>query len=116
MIGGVVADRLRPTLSVPFPKDKRHTWQPWFARSPTAWRSILETTRPPVNPEKTAEHRSVAAGQDVTAAPATACVRQSRYDNRATEKGSRQLLDGGLPSSPSVQSRQDRHQPRPAPQ
>src|SRR6266436_9159703 len=98
MIGGVVADRLRPTLSVPFPKDKRHTWQPWFARSPTTWRSILETTRPPVNPEKTAEHRSVAAGQDVTAAAATACVRQSRYDNRATEKEYRHFPDIALPA------------------
>src|SRR5258708_25218657 len=102
MIGGVVADRLRPTLSVPFPKDKRHTWQPWFARSPTTWRSILETTRPPVNPEKTAEHRSVPAGQDVTAAAATACVRQSRYDHRATGKGSPQLPDVGLAASPFV--------------
>src|SRR5258708_13838590 len=115
MIGGVVADRLRPTLSVPFPKDRRHTWQPWFARSATVWRSILRTTPPPVNPEKTAEHRSVAVGQDVMAAPATACVRQSRYDSRATEKGSRQLLDVGLPASPSVQRRQERRQPGPAP-
>src|SRR6266849_9950698 len=98
MTGGVVADRLRPTLSVPFPKDKRHTWQPWFARSPTAWRSILETTPPPATPEKTAERRSVAAGQDVTVKPAIACVRQSRSDNRATQKEYRHVLDVLLPA------------------
>src|SRR5207249_11001661 len=97
MTGGVVADRLRPTVSLPFPKETRHTWQPWFARSPAAWRLILETTLSPADPEKTAEHRSVAAGQDVTVAPATACGRQLRYDNRATEKSSPHVLDASPP-------------------
>src|SRR5258708_11134596 len=92
MSGGAVADRFRPTLFVPFPKNKRHTWQRWFVRFPTLWRSILETTPLPVNPEKTAEHRSVVAGQDATLAPATACARQSRYGNRATGGESQHFL------------------------
>src|SRR5438552_18069384 len=115
MSGGVVADRLRQTLPAPFPKDRRHTWQPWFARSPRAWRSILETTPSPASPEKTVEHRCVAAGQDVTVARATAGVRQPRYDNRAIEKEHGQILDVLLPASPSVQRRWNRRQPTPAP-
>src|SRR5437868_9878908 len=115
MSGGVVADRFRQTLSVPSPKDKRHTWQLWFARSPTAWRSILETTPLRASPEKTAEHRFVAAGQVVTVARATACVRQPRYDNRAIEREHGQILDVLLPASPSVQRRWNRRQPAPAP-
>src|SRR5437016_13069977 len=105
MSGGVVADRLRHTLPVPFPKDRRHTWQPSFARSPKAWRSIPETTPPPASPEKTAEHRCVAAGQVVMTAPATACVWRRRSDNRAIEKEHGQILDVLLPASPSVQRR-----------
>jgi len=83
MISGAVADRFRPPPFVPFLKNKSHTWQLWFARSPTLWRSIPETTLLPANPErKIAEHRSVVAGQDGTL-PATACARQSSLDTRA---------------------------------
>src|SRR6266498_3451318 len=59
--------RFRPLPFVPFLKNKSHTWQLWFARSPALWRSIPETTLLPANPErKIAEHRSVVAGQDET--------------------------------------------------
>src|SRR6266446_3795512 len=117
MSGGAVADRFRPTLFVPFLKNKRHTWQLWFARSPTLWRSIPETTLLPANPEKkTAEHRFVVAGQNLTLAPATACARQSRYDNRASQKESQHVLDVPLLASPPVQGRRDRRQPIRAPQ
>src|SRR2546421_1155117 len=76
MSGGVVADRFRPPVFVPFPKNKRHTWQLWFARFPILWRSILETTQLPANPgKKTAERRSVVACQNLTVEPATVCVR-----------------------------------------
>src|SRR6267154_6908364 len=115
MSGGAFADRLRPKVSAPSPKDKRHTWQRWFARFPSAWHSILATTPPPANPGKTVERRSVAAGQDVTVTPATACVRQSRYDNRAVEKEFRHLLDVALPASPSVPRRPNRRQSVQAP-
>src|SRR5882672_2458577 len=103
MSGGVVADRFRPTLFAPFLKNKRHTWQLWFARSPTLWRSIPQTTLLPANPEKkTSEHRSVVA-----------CARQSRYDNRASQKESPHVLDVSLLASPPVQGRRDRRQPIP---
>src|SRR5216684_6624205 len=116
MSGGAVADRFRPTLFVPFLKNKRHTCQPWFAQSPALWRSIPETTLLPAGPEKkTAEHRSVAAGQAPTL-PATACARQSRYDNRASQKESQRVLDVPLLASPPVQGRRDRRQPIRAPQ
>src|SRR5260370_37048450 len=116
MSGGAVADRFRPTLFVPFPKNKRHTWQRWFVRFPKVWRSILETTPLPVNPEKTAEHRSVVAGQDATLAPATACARQWRYDNRPTGRESQNVLDVRLLALTSVPRRWDRGQPIPTPQ
>src|SRR5260370_9086824 len=110
MSGGAVADRFRPTLFVPFPKNKRHTWQRWFVRFPTLWRSILETTPLPVNPEKTAEHRSVVAGQDATLAPATACAPQSPYHNPPTWEESPHFLDVPLPPFVSVPRRLDRRQ------
>src|SRR5258705_12001999 len=89
MSGGVVADRFRPTLFAPFLKNKRHTWQLWFARSPTLWRSIPQTTLLPANPEKkTSEHRSVVA-----------CARQTRYENRASRKGSPHVPDLSLLAS-----------------
>src|SRR5258708_36863463 len=117
MSGGVVADRFRPTLFAPFLKNKRHTWQLWFGRSPTLWRSIPETTLLPANPgKKTAEHRSVVVGQDATPASARACALQSRCDNRASQTESQHVLDVPLLASPPVQGRRDRRQPiRPPP-
>src|SRR6266481_7321468 len=103
MSGGVVGARLRPLLSVPSPKHKRRTWQLWFARFPIIWRSIPETTQLPANPgKKTAERRSVVAGQDVTLEPATVCVRQSGFDNRANRREPQHVLDVLLLASPSV--------------
>src|SRR5437868_6974122 len=98
MSGGAVADRFRPTLFVPFLKNKRHTLQLWFARSPVAWRSIPATTLLPANPEKkTAEHRSLVAAHDLTVEPATACAWQSSFDNRANPREARRVLDVPLP-------------------
>src|SRR5260370_15785825 len=115
MSGGAVADRFRRTLFVPFLKSKRHTWQLWFARSPTLWRSIPATTLLPANPEKkTAEHRSVVACQNLTLAPATACARQSRYDKRANQKASPPVLDVALLASPTVLGQRDLQRPLPA--
>src|SRR5208337_2310901 len=117
MSGGVVADRLRPPVFVPFPKHQRHTWRLWFVRSPTLWHLIPETTQLPVGREKkTAERRSVAAAQDLTAELATACARQSSFDNRANPREARRVLDVHLLASPSVRGRRDRRHPRPAPQ
>src|ERR1700730_8840824 len=112
MSGGAVADRFRPTLFVPFLKNKRHTWQLWFARSPTLWRSISETTRLPANPgKKTAERRSSVAGQDLKVGPATVCVRQSNFDNRANRREAQQVLDFPLLALTPVQDRWDRRHP-----
>src|SRR5579864_4917982 len=103
MSGGAVADRFRPPLFVPFLKNKRRTWQLWFARSPTLWRSIPETTLFPANPEKrSSEHRTVAACQDLNLAPARACARQSRYGNRASQKEFQYVLDVPLLALTSV--------------
>src|SRR5947207_5104681 len=114
MSGGAVADRFRPPPFVPFLKNKSHTWQLWFARSPALWRSIPETTLLPANPErKIAEHTSVVAGQDETL-PATACARQSGLDTRACPWESQQVLDVPLLASPSVRRRWDRRHPTPA--
>src|SRR5437016_9521035 len=117
MSGGVLADRLRPTLFVPFPKNKRHTWQLWFARFPILWRSILETTQLPANPgKKTAERRSVVADQDPTVEPATVCVRQSNFDNCANRREPQHVLDVPLLASSSVRGRRDQRQLVPVPQ
>src|SRR5437762_8122591 len=111
MSGGVLADRFRPPLFVPFQKNKRHTWQLWFARFPILWRSIPETTQLPANPgKKTAERRSV-AGQNLTFEPATVCVRQSSFDNRANRREPQHVLDVPLLASPSVRGRRDQRQP-----
>src|SRR5260370_19970448 len=106
MSGGAVADRFRRTLFVPFLKSKRHTWQLWFARSPTLWRSIPETTLLPANPEKkTAEHRSVVAGQNLTLAPATACGPQTPYHKPPKQEESPHFLRvAPFPSPPGPTS------------
>src|SRR5690242_9410536 len=115
MSGGALADRFRPMVFAPFLKNKRHTWQLWFARSPILWRSIPETIQTPVNPEKrTAEHRSAEACQDLNLAPATASARQSRYDNRANQKESQHVLDVHLLASTPARRRWDRRRPIPA--
>src|SRR5436190_19255565 len=112
MSGRVLADRFRPPLFVPFPKNKRHIWQLWFARFPILWRSILETTQLPANRgKKTAERRSVVAGQNRTVEPATVCVRQSSFDNRANRREPQHVLDVPLLASPSVRDRRDQRQP-----
>src|SRR3989440_5422492 len=117
MSGGFVPDRLLPPLFVPFQKNKRHTWQLWFARFPILWRSILETTQLPAKlGKKTAERRSVVAGQNLTVEPATVCVRQSSFDNRANRREPQHVLDVPLLASPSVRDRRDQRQPLPAPQ
>src|SRR5271157_6634908 len=115
MNGGVVADRLRPPGFVPFPKHQRHTWQLWFVRSPTLWRSIPETTQLPAGHEKkTAERRSVVAAQDLTAELATACVQRSSFDNCANPREAQRVLDVPLLALRSVRGRRDRRHPRPA--
>src|ERR1700740_753278 len=117
MSGGAVANKFRLPLFVPFLKNKRHTWQLWFARSPTLWRSIPETTRLPANPEKrTAERRSGVAAQDPTVEPAAACAWQSSFDSSVSQKESQHVLDVPLLASPPVQGRRDRRHPTPAPQ
>src|SRR5438445_8940090 len=116
MSGGAVADRFRPLLFVPSPKNKRHTSQLWVARFPIVSRLILATTQLPANPEKkTAERRSVAAGQDPTVEPAMVCVRQSGFDNRANRRESHHVPDVPLLASPSVRGRRSQRHPRPAP-
>src|SRR6202453_2973807 len=92
MSGGVVAARFRPPVFAPFPMHKRRTSRFWFARFPIVWRSIPETTPPLANPEKTAGRRCVAAVRDVTARPAAACARQSRYDSRARRREAQRVL------------------------
>src|SRR5260370_22528409 len=105
MSGDAVADRFRRTVSVPFLKNKRHTWQLWSARFPVLWRSIPETTRLPVNPgKKTAEHRSFVACQDLNLAPAKACAPQSRYEKRANQKEFQQVPDVPVSPSPPTQT------------
>src|SRR5271166_2669003 len=117
MIGGAVADTLRPPPFVPFLKHQRHTWQLWFVRSPTPWRLIPETTQLPAGREKkTAARRSVVAAPDPTVELAAACARQSGFGNCANPRGAQRVLDVPLLASPSVRRRRDRRHPRPAPQ
>src|SRR5438477_5494592 len=100
MSGGAVADRFRPPPFVPFLKNKRHTWQLWFARSPTLWRSIPETTRLPGSRErKTAQRKSFVAGQGLHLLPARVCARQWRYDNRASQQEAQHGIDVPLLAS-----------------
>src|SRR5438552_18650479 len=61
--------------------------------------------------KKTAERRSVVAGQNLTVEPATVCVRQSSFDNRANRGEPQHVLDVPLLASPSVRGRRDQRQP-----